>query len=227
MTRTLLSGVLSALAVPALLPGGLAAGDTDDLATALKKAGGWDSYRFTAEEKPGTGGTLEARYQKGKPLFCKADGIEFFRQGEVVAYREGERWLRSRTGTTSDPLRVLGAVAKVRAVRLPHEEAAVLANSAGSARKEKDGGQTAYNAELSAEVARSLARPEHRGVAQGGSARFWVGDGGKLLKYTLTIKLQGRIGGADVDGSVVKTVTLSGVGATEVKVAEAARKALE
>ena len=85
----------------------------------------------------------------------------------------------------------------------------------------------ADSAELSAEAARSLARPEHRGVARSGSARFWVTDAGKLVKYTVTIKVQGRMGGADVDGTVLKTVTLSGIGATEVTVPEAARKALE
>jgi hypothetical protein len=215
-------------AVLGFLPLGLAGEAGDELAQALKKAGGWESYRFTTDEQPGpgTGGTLEAAYQKGKPLSCKADRIEFFKKGEVVAYREGDRWLRSRTGTLSDPLRVLGAVAKVRAVRLPHEEVAALTKAAGAVKKEKDGGHTVYHTELSEEAARTLARSEHRGVARGGSVRIWVGEG-KLVKYTVTIKVQGRIGGADVDGTVVKTVTLSGVGSTEVTVPEGARKVLE
>jgi len=229
MTRSVLSAVLAVLAVPALLPVAQSSGDSDALTAALRKAGGWESYTFMVDEKPGpgTGGKTEARYQKGKPLFCKADRIELFRKGDVVAYREGDRWLLSRTGTTSDPLRVLGAVAKVRALRLPHEEAAALARAVGAVKKQKDGGQSVYQAELSAEAVRSLARSEHRGVAQGGSARFWVGDGGKLVKYTVTIRLKGRIGGADVDGTAVKTVALSGIGSTEVTVPEAARKALE
>lgn len=227
MKRLLLIALLG-LAVMAFPPESRAAGDGDDLAAVLKKAGGWESYAFTAEEKPGpgTGRLIEVRFQKGKPLFCKADRIEFFKNGDAAAYREGDRWLRSKTGTTSDPLRVLGAVAKVRAVRLPHEELTALGKTIGTVKKEQDGDQTVYTVELSAEAARLQARPEHRGVAQGGSARFWV-EGGRLVKYTVTIKLQGRIGGADVDGTAVKTVTVSGVGTTEVAVPEAARKALE
>jgi len=41
------------------------------------------------------------------------------------------------------------------------------------------------------------------------------------------VLLQGKIGGADVDGTVEKTVTLRGVGSTEVAVPEGTRKALE
>ena len=72
-----------------------------------------------------------------------------------------------------------------------------------------------------------LARSENRGVAQEGTARFWVDADGRLVKYAVSIKLQGKIGGADVDGTVEKTVTLRGIGSTEVAVPEGARKALE
>jgi hypothetical protein len=229
MTRAPLAAVAALLAVTVVLPASHAAGDREELSRALHKAGGWTSYAFTAEEEPGpgSGGALEGRYQRGRPLACKADGIECFRRGDAVVYRQGGRWLRARTGTTSDPLRVLGALAKVRAARLPHEEVAELAKAVGAVRKEKDGERALYRAELSAAAARSLARPEHRGVARGGAARFWVGDDGRLVQYAVTIKVQGRLGGADVDGTVVKTVTLSGVGSTQVAVPEAARKALE
>jgi len=102
MPRSLPAAVLGVLAVTASLSVSLAAGDRDELARALKKASGWESYTFAADEMPGpgTGGALEARYQKGKPLSCQADRIEFFRHGDAVVYREGDRWLRSRTGTT-------------------------------------------------------------------------------------------------------------------------------
>jgi hypothetical protein len=231
MTRLLLTAILASLAGMPFLSLALAASDSDDLAQALKKAGGWESYRFTAEEQPGpgTGGALEGGYQKGKPLSFKADRIEFFKKGEAIAYLDSDRWLRSRTGTLSDPLRVLGALAKVNAARLPHEEATSLAKAVGAVKKEKakDGGHAVYSAELNAESARSLARSEHRGVAQSGSARFWIDGDGKLVKYTVTIKLQGRIGGADVDGTVVKNVSVSGIGSTRVTVPEGASKALE
>src|SRR5260370_31459 len=141
MTRFLLT-VLLGLATLAASPSRVrAAGDGDELAAVLKKAGGWESYTFTAEEQPGPG---------------------------------------------------TGGVAGVRAACLPHEESAALARVVGAVKKGKEGGQTVYSAELSADGARALARPEHRGVAQGGSARFWVDGDGKLVKYAVSIKLQGK-----------------------------------
>src|SRR5436190_17088001 len=106
-----------------VLPFAGVAEDAADLSPAVKKATASDSYAFTVEEQLGP---VEGKYQKGKPLWCKADKIELFRKGETVAYKDGDKWLRSRTGTLSDPLRVLGAVAKVRGTRLPHEELAVV-----------------------------------------------------------------------------------------------------
>lgn len=202
------------------------AGDAEELAGVLKKATGWDGYTFTVEEQPGS---LEAKYEKGKPLWCKADRLELFKKGDVVAYKDGDKWLRSRTGTLSDPLRVLGAVAKVRTARLPHEELPAIVKAAGAAQKEKerDGGLTVYSARLGREAARALARSENQSVAREGTARFWVDADGRLVKYELTIRLQGRIGGAEVDGTVRKTVTLSAAGKTRVDVPAEAGKALE
>ena len=205
----------------------LAAEGGEELAPVLKKAQGWESYRFAVEAQPGAGGKLEARYQKGQPLACKADQIELFKKGEVVAYKDAGKWQKSRTGRLSDPLRVLGAVVKVRTVRLPHEELATLAKSVRSVKKAKEGGQTVYSAALDKEAAQALARSEHKGVAQSGSARFWLNKDGQLAKYTVSIRVQGRIGGADIDGTMTRTVVLSGVGSTKVEIPEAARKVLE
>jgi hypothetical protein len=222
--------VLPVLGIAMLcFPQCLAADEGEELLQALKKTGAWESYRFTVEEQPGPGasGALEVRYQKGKPLAGKSGNLDFFRQGEAIVYRDGERWLRSRTGTVSDPLRVLGAIAKVRALRLPPQELADLARVVRTAKKEPDGGQTVYQADLNVEGAGVLARSEYRSVARGGTAHVWVNADGQVAKYTITIRVQGRIGNAEVDGTVVKTVTLSGIGTTEVTVPDAARKALE
>ena len=226
MRRFLTAGLLG-LAV--FTPQSRAADDA--LAPVLKTAAGWDNYRFTVEEKPGagTGGAVEGAYQKGKPLHCKADRIEFFKKGEALVYLDGGRWQRSKRGITSDPLRVLGGVAKVNTLRLPHEELAALAKIAGAATKEKakDGGRTVYRVTLGKEAARQLARTEHRGVVQGGTARFWLSADGKLVKYSVSLRLQGRLGSADVNGTAVKTIALDKVGATKVEVPQEARKALE
>src|SRR4051812_30427938 len=97
----------------------------DDPAKALRQLTDAGRYRFVAREG-GAGGTVEAAFQGAVPLHVKADGIEFFRQGDVLVYQDGGQWRRTRTGTLSDPLRILGASAKVRGVRLPHEELARL-----------------------------------------------------------------------------------------------------
>src|SRR5437763_1184925 len=95
-----------------------------DLAAALRQAAALESYDFTVAERPGVGAgdAVECKYRKGQPLSCKADGIAFYRQGDTLVYERGGRWQRTRQGTLSDPLRILGASAKVRRVRLPHEE---------------------------------------------------------------------------------------------------------
>lgn len=204
-----------------------AADSGKELTAGLKATGGWESYRFTVEPQPGAGAKLEGHYRKGRPLFCRVGPLRLFKQGEAIVYSDAGKWQRSRTGRLSDPLRVLGAVAQVRTVRLPHEELAALAKAVRAVKKTTEGGQTVYSATLDREAARALARPEHKGVAQGGSARFWVAKDGALTKYAVSIRVQGRIGGADIDGTVTKTVALSGVGKTSVEVPEAARKALK
>src|SRR5215472_4877346 len=83
-------------------PVALAADAGEELAPALKKAGAWESYRFTVEAQPGAGGTLEGRYQKGQPLACKADRIQLFKKGKVIVYGDAGKWQKSRTGRLSD-----------------------------------------------------------------------------------------------------------------------------
>jgi hypothetical protein len=221
------TGLFLATLVLAVGPVAAARAADEALAGAAKKAAA-DSYAFTVDEKPGpgTGGATEARYQKGRPLWVKADGIEFFKEGDVVVYKQGEQWMRSRRGTESDPLRVLGGLAKVNAVRLPHEELADLAAALRDVKKtDAGGGLTQYAGELTEEAARKLVRTEHRNVARGGTGRVWVAAG-EPVKYAFTVRLQGRVGNAEIDGSATKTVTLAGIGKTEVAVPEAARKAL-
>jgi hypothetical protein len=229
MIRCVLMAAACLIGSATLAPLAAAADAGEDLAPVLKKAAVWESYRFSIEAQPGASGKLEGTYQKGKPLACKADRIELFKKGEGIVYSDAGKWHKSRTGRLSDPLRVLGAVAKVRTVRLPHEEVAALAKVVRSVKKAeaKEGGQTVYSSSLDREAAQGLARPEHKGVAQGGTARFWVDKDGSLTKYAVSIRVQGRIGGADIDGTMTKTVTLSGAGSTKVEIPEAARKALE
>jgi hypothetical protein len=200
-----------------------------ELHKALHKTIAADSYAFTVNEQAGPPNVVEGKYQKGQPLYCKAEKIECFKKADAVVYREKDEWLRSKTGTVSDPLRVLGAIAKVRTLKVPHEELAVLAKVCKEVKKTaaKEDGLTVYASDLGAEAAKQLARTEHQGVAQGGSARVWVNGEGIVVKYAVSLRLQGRLGNAEIDGTASRTVTLGGLGATKVEVPDAARKALE
>src|SRR4051812_1130350 len=224
--RLLLPAFLLLPAIPqAPAPGGA----EKELASAHRKAAAMDSYRFRVEETParGPGGGVECKYQKGRPLFCRADGIDFYRQGEVMVYEQGGRWQRTRRGTVSDPLRILGASAKVTRVRLPHEELALLAGGlTGVKRTEKAKGATVYEAALTEEVVRKLAPSEFRVVARAGSARFRV-NGDAVVGYALTFRLKGSLGNAEVDGEATRTVSLDDRGSTRVELPAGAREALE
>ena len=203
-----------------------------DLQTALKRVGTASSYTFTVEETPSPGGKgpVSGRFQKGQPLAVTADKIECFRDGDKIVYREGDAWHRSKTGTVSDPLRVLGAISKVRTVRLPHEELAAFADIA----KVSDGlaispdGKTATRTvlKLKLEAARQLAPSQHKQVVQAGQIELRT-EADCVVSYKIELRLQGRLGNAEIDGSHTRSVTLSQVGTTKVEVPDAARQALK
>jgi hypothetical protein len=201
----------------------------DDLGAVVRKGASADGYAFTLDERParGTAGGIEGKYQKGQPASFTADGLEFFRQGGTVVFSQAGTWKRSKTGVESDPLVVLGAVAKVCGATMPHEELAVLAKHLKAIEKapQKDG-TTLYEGDLTAAGVEKLARSEHAGVARGGAARVWADAKGLPTKYEIVIRLQGRIGNAEIDGSSTRTVNLRAVGKTRVEVPEAATKAL-
>src|SRR3954467_11841131 len=136
----------------------------DELATALKAVREAKSYAFTV--KDGVGTASEGTYQMGVPVRIVADGIEFYRQADVLVYRQGDAWQRTRTGTLSDPLRILGASAKVKAAALPHEELGRI--SAGMTDVQKTAGKegATYSAQLPAKAAKELAHAEDRDLAQ-------------------------------------------------------------
>lgn len=204
----------------------LAALPSKELNRAMKTVISAASYTFTVQDGE-AGASLEGTFQKGTPLHCWADQLEFYRQGNVLVYRQGDRWLRTRTGTLSDPLTILGASAQVRAVRLPHEELAGLVNAVQEVKKEKDQGGIRFEVEFGEKVARELARQEDRNLARSGKAKFWLDGQGSLTKYQITIHIQGRRGNAEVNGLMTKTVTLDQIGKEKVEVPPEAKKVLE
>lgn len=194
----------------------------DDLGKALKAVTTANSYAFNVTDGTTTS-AVEAKYQKDAPLYCKADKIEFFRTDKVLVYKDKDAWQRTRTGTLSDPLRILGPSAKVRAVRLPHEELAIL----GAALTKVKKADAVVTGEFDADAAKKLARTEDRDLARGGTAKLWLDADGKLAKYEIAIRVQGVRGNADVDGVMTRTVTVSGIGMTKVELPAGAKKALE
>jgi hypothetical protein len=210
---------------PLLLILGLTVGADDDLARAIQSVTTAERYAFTLKDGPGS--EVEATFQKGSPLHFRADRIEFFRQGDVLIYRQGDAWQRTRTGTLSDPLPILGASAKVKAARAPHEELTSLAAGMTDVQKTARKDSVTYAGVLPEKVAKELARSEDRDLAQGGSVTVRVDAKGRLTGYEVSIQVKGRRGNADVDGTVTRTVTVSNVGTAKVELPAAARKALE
>jgi hypothetical protein len=208
---------------------------TGVLDEAVRKAAAMKGYAFQIEERQGKGAfaTIQGKFEKGKPAFFLADRIEFFKKGDALAYKDGGSWHRSRTGTLSDPLRILGGAAKVRGASLPHEELSKLAKGLKKVKnmKDKEPGSTVYagiySGELDKESAGKLAPKSYQPVATGGQGKVWVGVDGQVHKYSVQIRLQGRLGNAEIDGEWTRVVILSDRNTARVDVPQAAQKALE
>jgi hypothetical protein len=209
--------LLAALAAPAA--------DDDDFAKALRAATGADNYAFTVRESGG--GEVEGKYQKDRPVSLRADRIDFFKKGDALVYKQADGWHKAKTGTQSDPLVILGASAKARGTRLPHNDLAGLEKRLRGLKKAEEKGQVIYSGELTEEGAKGLAKSEDRDVARGGTAKVWLDDKGLPARYEITIRLKGRRGNADVDGEVTRTVTLKDLGAAKVEVPDEVKKLLE
>jgi hypothetical protein len=218
------------VSVVCLVVAGAATAADEDLAKALDKAAALESYTFQIDDKPGKGaGTgVEGTYQKGQPVFYKADKLLFYKKGDALIYQQGGDWKRSKRGIESDPLIVLTSAAKVNSARLPHEELSGFGKLLKEIKKgDKEDGLTPYSADLTDEGAKKLAPTENQGVAKGGTATLWLTGDGELVKYAVRIRLEGKQGNADVKGTAEKTVKLSDLGKAKVELPEAAKKVLE
>jgi hypothetical protein len=214
-----------------LLAGGAAADEGKGLSAVAGKPGSMKSYSFVVHDKQGgaTGKPVEGKYQGDQPVWFKAEGIQFFRKKDVLVYLDGGKWQRSRTGTLSDPLRILGPSARVRKVTaLPHEELAGLAKDLTDVKKTagKAKGKAVYTGKLTAAALKKWAPTEVRGVAREGAVKVETANGA-VVGYTVTLRLKGRLGNADVDGVSTRTVELRDVGSAKVSVPKEASKALE
>jgi hypothetical protein len=195
----------------------------DDLANSVQATTSAERYSFEIESQ---NSKIDGRYQRGSPLFARADGVEFFREGKRLVYQQDGKWHRTRTDTLSDPLRILGPTAKVQIVRIPHEELAQLSKALRNVKNSTEQGIMMVSGEFGEADARELARSEDRDVARGGVARLWIANG-KVTKYQIAITLQGRRGNADVNGVAETTVTLRHYVGTSYAVPEEATKALK
>jgi hypothetical protein len=229
----LVASMLAVIVLTGVPPSGAdePAGTGRLLADAAQKTASLRGYAFKIEGEGlgGTGGPIEGKYEKGQPASFVADRIEFYRKGDALAYKDGGKWQRSKTGIQSDPLRILGAAAKVRAARLPHEELSELIKALKDVRcpEAKGDAATPCTGTLDEEGAKKLTPTSLRSVAISGKATVWVTPDGEVQKYSFTIRLQGQIGRAEVDGQLTRTITLSDRGKARVEVPEEAKKALE
>jgi hypothetical protein len=209
-----------AILLALILPTAACADDAADLRAALTKTASTSSQGFTVTDGPGK--PLVGVWQKDKPLSVTADGIPFFKKGDKLVYKDAGKWQRTRTGTLSDPLRILGPSARVRTLVPPQEELTRLAKVAKAVKKDRDG----YTVTLSDEASRAWVPPSERGVARGGTVSVTVA-GGMVTKYVVKVRLKGRRGGAEVDGEATRTVELRNAGKAKVDVPKEAAKLLE
>ncbi|MBI2804692.1 MAG: hypothetical protein HYX68_06870 [Planctomycetes bacterium] len=199
---------------------------SDEVLKAIQNIANADSYAFTSSDTPGTA-AVEGRYQKGRPIAFNADRIDFFRKGKILVYQQGAAWQRTRTGTLSDPLRILIPSAKVRAARLPHEDLVIVSKVLKKTTNEKVKGHFVVRGDFGADTAKQLARTEDRDLARGGTAKLWLDARGRLVRYEIAIRVQGVRGNAEVDGVMTRTATIAELGKVKVVVPAGARKALE
>ncbi len=196
----------------------------DDLAAALKQLGGLDSYAFQMGNKQNG---VEGKYQKGQPVYFNVEQIEFFKSGDKLVYRQGEKWERSKTGIESDPLRILGAAAKVRQSVLPHEELSGLEKQLERVKSEPSQGYaSAYAAHLTLDGCKKLLLPADQALARAGRISFQLDKEGTIVQYDIAIDIEGKRGNADVKGTVQRTTKLTELGKVKVEVPEPAKKAL-
>jgi hypothetical protein len=127
----------------------------------------------------------------------------------------------------SDPLPILAASARVNAVCPPHEELAKLSVGMTDVRTTVNKDGATYTGTLPEKVAKELARVEDRDLARGGSVTVRVDARGRPTGYELSIRVRGRRGDTDVDGTVTRTVTVKDIGTARIEVPAAAKKALE
>lgn len=197
---------------------------------ALRSLAEAKNYAWTSQDSPGPDAApVKAEYEKGKPLHAVADKLECYRQGNHVVYLAEKEWTRSRTGTLSDPLRILGSVAKVRSLRLPHEEMAILLESGpkGEVAVRKEGkSQTKWTFALKEDAIRKLIPSQYAQVAKEGDIEIG-GESGNLSHYRIRIALKGTIGNAEIDGQYVHVVSVTDIGSTMVMAPAAAVKLLE
>src|SRR5437763_887386 len=65
----------------------------------------------------------------------------------------------------------------------------------------KEKGSKVYACTLKEAAVKQWAPTEVRGVARGGTVTLWVDAKGNVVKYSVTLTLKGRLGGAEVDGT--------------------------
>src|SRR5262245_31581159 len=209
---------MCAMAMALLVTVGARAGD--DVAKALAKTRELPSYAFKVYQDKTL--LVEGRYQSGQPVAFVAEKIPCVKKGAVVIYQDGGKWHKSRTGTLSDPLRILGAVAKVRQAVLPHEELAHFDKAFKDGKPVDDG----VRGELTLEAAKRLVSEADRPLVKRGRASLTIRDG-LVRQYHFAVDVEGTRGNVEIMGTIQRTVVIDEPGAVKITLTEEQKKALE
>ena len=178
----------------------------------LPLAFGKEGYQFTIEES-GSGSGVTGKFQQGQPVSFRADGIEFFRQGDVLVYRT------RANGSVPAPAPFRSAphpwpVGQIRSARVPHEELAQLDKVWTNMKSKKEKGLVTLSGGLDKRPPSFSARSENRNFAvrQGRRLARCQGAGREIIKFSYASRADwaGR-----VDGEISKTVAISDVGSTQ------------
>jgi hypothetical protein len=229
----------------------LLADEKDDVAAAAKKLQERSSFSFKGEtrtEMPGMMGgmgdsdpsTFEGKYEKDVGSFIKTPTHEFITVGDKTATRPLSDWklLEDEADPMALQKRMMSMMSGSRAVRSPHLDFKDFGSKIAKAKKSKRDmvGETAcdlYEVEFTEDAAKEILTDmlpwgNMMGMMPDteitGSAKVWIDDDGRILKYESKGSLSANAGGMDLEMSASRTVTFSNFDETKVEIPEDVKK---
>lgn len=207
----------------------------DELTQAAKKAAETTNYTFkvTLSRTGGGGGgnpqSLEAKVDGDHPFYMKGGKIEAWKKGDKLVTKNQEgSWAEVQPPQKgAEKEKGQKAVQLLRGVKTPHEELAGIDASFQEIKKESENDVSVYSGDLTETAAQSFAGKASKKMTTTGSAKVWVNADGAIVKYEITIRIQGEGNKGPVDQTLTKTVEISEVGKTTLEIPEDVKKLFE